>query len=75
MDQAVADYESGAIRMSARQARAVGRNPNVEQAYRGQVIDRALKEAVRGDSDLGHLWVSRSGEFGPDFHDIGTNTW
>jgi RHS repeat-associated protein len=75
VDQAAGDYESGAIRMSARQARAVGRNPNLEQAYRGQVIDSAVKNAVRGDSDLSHLWVSRSGEFGPDFHDIGTNTW
>ena len=68
-------WESGAIRMSARQARAVGRNPNLEQTYRGQVIDSAVKNGVRGDSDLSHLWVSRSGEFGPDFHDIGTNTW
>jgi hypothetical protein len=73
--QAVADYESGAISMSARQARAVGRNPGLEQAFRGQVIDSAVKNAVRNDSELSHLWVSRSGEFGPDFHDIGTGTW
>lgn len=75
VDQAVADYDSGAISMSARQARAAGRNPNLEQTYRGQVIDSAVKNAVRNDSDLSHLWVSRSGEFGPDFHDIGTGTW
>jgi hypothetical protein len=37
-------------------------------------FDSAVKNAVRNDSDLSHLWVSRSGEFGPDFHDIGTNT-
>ena len=54
-----------------------GRNPNLEPTFRGQVIDNTvkIKNAVRGDSDLSHLWVSRSGEFGPDFHDIGTNTW
>jgi hypothetical protein len=22
-----------------------------------------------------NLWISKSGEFGPDFHDINTNTW
>ena len=75
VDQAAGDYASGAIRMSAKQARAVGRNPNLAQTYRGQVIDSAVKDAVRGDSDLGHLWISRSGEFGPDFHDIVKNTW
>jgi hypothetical protein len=73
--QAVADYDSGGISMSSRQARAVGRNPNLEPTYRGQVIDSAVKNATRNDSDLSHLWVSRTGEFGPDFHDIGTNTW
>jgi hypothetical protein len=75
VDQAVADYDSGAISMSARQARAAGRNPNLEQTYRGQVIDSAVKNAVRNDSDLSDLWMSRSGEFGLDFHDIGTGTW
>ena len=75
MSQAVADYDSGVISISARQARAAARNPNLEATFRGQVIDSAVKNAVRNDPELGHLWVSRSGEFGPDFHDIGTGTW
>jgi hypothetical protein len=75
VDQAVADYGSGAISMSARQARAAARNPNLEATYRGQVIDSAVKNSVRNDPELSHLWVSRSGEYGPDLHDIGTGTW
>jgi hypothetical protein len=75
VQNAVADYDSGAIGMTARQARAAARNPNLEPAFRGQVIDNAVKNAARNDPDLPNLWVSRSGEFGPDFHDIGTQTW
>ena len=73
--QAVSDFGSGVIRMSTRQARRAARNPRLAPAFRGQVIDAAVKNAVRNDPNLSHLWVSRSGEFGPDFHDIGTNTW
>lgn len=75
VDQATADYASGVIAMSPRQARAAARNPGLEEAFRGQVIDKAVKNAVRNDPKLSHLWVSRSGEYGPDFHDIGTGTW
>ena len=73
--KATSDYASGTISMTAKQARAVARNPGLEPAFRGQVIDRAVKNAVRADPNLSNLWVSQSGEFGPDFHDIGTNTW
>lgn len=75
VDQAVADYAGGVISMSKRQARAAARNPNLDATFRGQVIDRAVKNAVRNDPNLRHLWVSRSGEYGPDFHDIATDTW
>ena len=67
VDQAVADFDGGAIAMSSRQARAVGRNPNLQQTYRGQVIDSAVKNATRNDSALSHLWLSRSGEVGSGF--------
>lgn len=30
---------------------------------------------MRNDPHLSHLWVSKSGEFGPDFHDTETGTW
>jgi RHS repeat-associated protein len=75
VDKAVSDYASGAIRMSARQARAAASNPNLTETFRGQVLDRAVKTAAQNDPKLGHLWISRSGEFGPDFHDIMTSTW
>jgi hypothetical protein len=75
VNEAVAGYESGAISMSARQARAAARNPNLEATFRGQVIDNAVKNGVRNDPELSHLWVSRSGEYGPDFHDIRSGTW
>lgn len=40
------------------------------------MIDSAVKKAVHGDPVLnGRLWVSRSGEVGPDFFDIDTDTW
>ncbi|WP_406215274.1 RHS repeat-associated core domain-containing protein [Streptomyces canus] len=78
VDKAVSDYASGVIRMSAGQARRAA-DPNfpqlTEELFRGQVLDRAVKTAVANDPKLGHLWVSRSGEFGPDFHDIMTMTW
>lgn len=75
MDEAVAAYDNGDIAMSRGQFRAAGRNPNLTETFRGQVIDRAVKDAVSNDADLKHLWTSRSGEFGPDFHDLGTDTW
>ena len=74
VEQAVADYASGLISMTTRQARAAARNPALESAFRGQVIDDAVKKAVIDDPSI-DLWVSRPGEFGPDFHDIETNAW
>ena len=61
--------------MTRKQAAAAARDAGLERMYRGQVIDRAVKNAVRDDPELNHLWVSRSGEMGPDFHDLDTNTW
>jgi RHS repeat-associated protein len=73
--QAVQDYADGTIGMSRAQVAAVARNPGLEPAFRGQVIDSAAKNAVRADTDLAHLWVARSGEFGPDFFDLDSNNW
>lgn len=57
VSQAVADYDNGVISMSARQARAAARNPALEPTFRGQVIDKAAKNAVRNGPNLSHLWV------------------
>ncbi len=74
-DRAASDYESGAIKMSGAQRRAADLNPRLEAPFRGQVIDSAVKNSVRNDPQLSQLWVSRSGEFGPDFYDVDSETW
>lgn len=47
--------------------------------FRGQVIDAAVKQAATADPALGSLYITRSGEFGPDFLDLdslpGTPKW
>lgn len=68
----VARFEAGELVLSAKQAAA---SPSLQAAYRGQVIDAAVKRAVAQDDNLANLWISRSGEYGPDFHDIFTNQW
>ncbi len=47
----------------------------MKNAFWGQRIDAYVKRAVENDKDLAHLWVSKSGEFGPDFHFLEANTW
>lgn len=69
-------YKDGYIAMTDKQLYRLGTDPGLEDAFRGQVIDKYVKDAVRKDPSLNKiLWVSRSGEFGPDFHSIKTNTW
>ncbi|MCW2749579.1 MAG: hypothetical protein JWR83_689 [Aeromicrobium sp.] len=46
-----------------------------EEALTGYVHDPVRARLARNDPELSHLWVSRSGKFGPDFHDICTGTW
>lgn len=79
VDQAVADYNSGAIKMSPLQRIRAALNPNLAEAYRGQVIDKAAKLAVQNDPALPWIYVTRSGELGPDFLDLnslpGTPNW
>jgi RHS repeat-associated protein len=75
VDEAVAQFERGDIGLSRAQSDTLVSNPNLEAAFRGQVIDNAAKGAARQDEALSHLWTSRPGEFGPDFHDVVTNTW
>ena len=78
MDDAVARYNSGDLQMSAAQARAAAASGN-ENLYAGQVIDAAVKDAVANDPELPSLYITRSGEFGPDFLDLdslpGTPRW
>lgn len=76
VDAAVQLYDNGTIGMSRGQIRRLATDPGLEDAFRGQVIDKYVKDAVRNDPSLNNLlWVSRPGEFGPDFHDVKTNTW
>lgn len=79
VDQAVADYASGVIKMSPAQKIASSIFPNLAETLRGWVIDDAVKNAVWGDKALPSLYITRSGEFGPDFLDLnslpGTPEW
>lgn len=75
VDEAVAKYDSGEIGMSPEQARAAAGRPGLAGAYRGQVIDTAVKTAVLQDPALQGLYVTRSGELGPDFGDLGGTWW
>jgi RHS repeat-associated protein len=75
VQKAVADYDSGAIAMSASQARAAAANPGLEAAFRGSVIDKAAKAAVQKDQSLSHLWVTGQGSYGPDFADLESGIW
>jgi hypothetical protein len=69
-NSAAAKFESGEIGLSPAQARAAAANPGLEATFRGQVIDSAVKEAAARDPNLGSLYITRSGEFGPDFLDL-----
>jgi RHS repeat-associated protein len=78
-DAAASKFESGDIGLSPAQARAAAANPSLQPAFRGQVIDAAVKQAAANDPKLGSLYITRSGEFGPDFLDLnsvpGTPRW
>lgn len=78
-DEAAAKFDSGEIGLSPAQARAAAANPGLEATFRGQVIDSAVKDAVGRDPNLASLYITRSGEFGPDFLDLnsvpGTPQW
>ena len=85
VDEAVRNFESGALDFTSRQKKALqrvgargdaGRWNTLYAAFRGQRIDAAVKNAVRKDSYLNQLlYITRSGERGPDFHDPLTNQW
>ena len=44
-------------------------------AFRGQRIDATAKDAISSDPDLAGLYVTRSGEFGPDISDPARGRW
>ena len=51
------------------------KTPGLANAYRGQVIDTAAKNAIARDPEIKGLYVTRSGEYRPDIHDSMMNTW
>jgi RHS repeat-associated protein len=70
------DIATNGVRYSARQVNAIAKNPNLEAAYRGTYIDKQLKAAVEADPTLAaRLWITGTGEYGPDFVDVATGTW
>lgn len=76
VDEASAKYDAGELRLSPRQRETLIDHPNLKDAYRGSKIDQWVKDQVRRDPELNEiLHVTKNGEAGPDFHDVGTNTW
>ena len=49
--------------------------PQLEPAFRGQVIDKAAKAAAAEDPALDRLLWTAQGLYGPDFMDFSTGTW
>jgi len=60
---------------TAKQERAIAKDPNLKAAFRGDRIDKFFKEAVRDDPMLRHLEVTPRGKFGPDVFDPETQKW
>jgi hypothetical protein len=73
--RAVAQLESGELQLSEAQALAGAEDANLAAAYRGQVLDRAVKSAAAADPELEFIYITRSGEFGPDFYNLNTGQW
>jgi hypothetical protein len=71
---AVADYQSGVIGMSPKQARAAAVNPNLAAAYGGSVIDRVAKARIVADPGL-DVSVTPNFKFGPDVYDRSGHWW
>jgi hypothetical protein len=67
------------LHLSDAQQAAAEANPNLGAMFRGQVIDAAVKDAAATNPGLSSLYITRSGEFGPDFLDLdslpGTPRW
>jgi RHS repeat-associated protein len=75
VDAAVAEFNEDEIGLSDAQIAASEGNPGLEAAYRGSVIDAAAKQAILEDPALQGLYVTRTGEFGPDISDPITGRW
>jgi len=72
----------GAEGLTEGQQSALVDNPGLESAFRGQRIDTFFKESLNNaiesgtDPRVSNLYVTRSGEFGPDVFDLGgMNHW
>jgi hypothetical protein len=68
-------YESGELQPTAAEKEAIKKDPRAEPRIRGNVIDRAVKEAIRNDPDLEGLKLSRQGVKEPDIYDPDTKRW
>jgi hypothetical protein len=43
--------------------------------FKGQVIDKAVKQAVEDDPSLSNISIPKQGVYGPDFYDSSTKQW
>ncbi len=69
-DAAVAKFNRGDIGLTIPQERAATDEPWLRPIFEGNVIDQAVKDAAAKDPELESLYITRPGEFGPDFLDL-----
>ncbi|AYM42055.1 NAD(+)--arginine ADP-ribosyltransferase [Mycobacteroides chelonae] len=69
--QALAEFDSGTIRFSPDQLRAIGNHPGQYNMHKGNVLDEQVKFLVNNDPALRDLTTTGRFKYGPDF--VNTN--
>lgn len=67
-EQTLKEFDQGLIGLSERQATAAANNPGLYKAYKGQVLDKRMKELV--DEEMKNIDPTKQGLAGPDFINI-----
>jgi RHS repeat-associated protein len=70
--EALVKFNSGDLRLTPKQLAKIETDPGYYQAYKGQRIDKWVKDQLlkSGDDAVYDLYITRSGEFGPDATDL-----
>jgi hypothetical protein len=75
--EALAEWDSGTIGMTAKDHARVRRQPDRYNGIKGRILDERVKELVRDDPSLNMLFEINNGEPGPDWvrTDTGRAMW
>ncbi|MEU6098622.1 LamG-like jellyroll fold domain-containing protein [Streptomyces sp. NPDC047079] len=72
-NQALSEWESGAIGYSAKDLTRIARRPSRANTIKGNILDRRVKELTDNDPALSELFSTPSGMPGPDWVNTGTS--